>query len=191
MLLEQGCSQRAATRGYRLGSFRAISMVNSSASARLSCGSSLAAATAAITFRRWIAFWKIPYDRPCEVEAAPLRGRDGGLESMPQAGAARAAAQRGHSPPRGRRSLEQPQLSLRTIFREVAQALQPPERDRLDLTGLRVADPEPVAAYSVVPATRKDDGLGARDFNASLGRTHSVAGGAGRDGECGDQGSDG
>jgi hypothetical protein len=46
-------------------------MVSSSASSRLSCGSSLAAATAAITFLRWIAFWKIPYERPCEVDVPP------------------------------------------------------------------------------------------------------------------------
>src|SRR6188472_2942937 len=50
-------------------------MVSSSASSRLSCGSSRAAVTAATTFRRWIAFWKIPYDRPCEVEVPPSRGR--------------------------------------------------------------------------------------------------------------------
>jgi hypothetical protein len=43
-------------------------MVSSSASSRLSCGSSRVAATAAITSRRWSAFWKIPYERPCEVD---------------------------------------------------------------------------------------------------------------------------
>ena len=37
-------------------------MVSSSASSRLSCGSSRAAAKAATTFLRWTAFWKIPYD---------------------------------------------------------------------------------------------------------------------------------
>src|SRR4030095_11620871 len=52
-------------------------MVSSSASVRLSCGSSRAAASAATTFLGWIAFWKIPYDRPCEVDAAPSSGPDG------------------------------------------------------------------------------------------------------------------
>jgi len=32
-----------------------------------------AAATAAITLRRWIAFWKMPYERPCEVDLPPPR----------------------------------------------------------------------------------------------------------------------
>ena len=36
-----------------------------------------AAATAAITLRRWIAFWKMPYERPCEVDLPPLPGPDG------------------------------------------------------------------------------------------------------------------
>jgi len=54
-----------------------MSMVSSSASSRVSCGSSFAAATAAITFRRWSAFCKIPYERPCEVDVPPLRGRSG------------------------------------------------------------------------------------------------------------------
>jgi hypothetical protein len=50
-------------------------MVSSSASKRLSCGSSFAAATAATTFLRWGAFWKIPYERPCEV--VELKHADG------------------------------------------------------------------------------------------------------------------
>jgi hypothetical protein len=71
--------------GCRRGSLRAISTVSSSASIRLSCGSSRAAATAATTFLRWIAFWKIPYERPCEVDLSPLRGRDGMTSVRPEA----------------------------------------------------------------------------------------------------------
>jgi hypothetical protein len=47
-----------------------------------SCGSSRAAAKAATTFLRWSAFWKIPYERSCEVDAAPPRaGRASPVEA--------------------------------------------------------------------------------------------------------------
>jgi hypothetical protein len=51
---------------------------SSASSSRLSCGSSSAAATAAITFLRWSAFWKIPSDRPAEVDVPASLGPESG-----------------------------------------------------------------------------------------------------------------
>jgi hypothetical protein len=56
------------------GSFRATSSVSSSASSRLSCGRSRAAAKAATMLRRWMARLKIECGRPCEVDAVPPSG---------------------------------------------------------------------------------------------------------------------
>src|SRR5262249_45971928 len=87
--------------------------------------------------------------------------------------------------------LGSPRPSLRTIVGAIVLVLQPPERHRPDLAGLRVADPVPVATHSVVPPGRDHHGLRAVDPNLRGARPSSLAGGACRSCEGGDEGPDG
>jgi hypothetical protein len=101
-------SRRAATRGCRPGSFRAISIVRSSASVRLSGGSSFAVASATTRLPRSTARLKMVGGWPCEVDAPPPPGPTvdhcSGRSAV-RDGSER-ATRRGRAPPTGVRRCE-------------------------------------------------------------------------------------
>ena len=69
---------RRGVKATRIAAYLRLAVALELVSARLSCGSSLAATRAASTFPRWSAFLKIADGLPCEVEVASLAGAGNG-----------------------------------------------------------------------------------------------------------------
>ena len=137
------------------GSFRATSSVSSSASSRLSCGGSRAAARAASTLRRCSARLKIELGRPCEADVL----LSGAGQQMQSIRAKRSQATRESATPAGRPRAPGPfPLDVRepgTVLTQVGhlQPAQAKRAQRQSLRGRRCSSPGPSGRR----ATRRAD----------------------------------